>query len=79
MLSRWSLELLGYDFTIIHRPAKMMADVDALNHRYEPHFHRHLLVAALLHHIDSSNRPPAYSGTTFPSQPHRIKPTSASP
>jgi hypothetical protein len=30
-IRRWSQELLGYHFTVIHRPAKMMKDVDALS------------------------------------------------
>ena len=75
MLSRWSMELLGYNFTIIHRPAKMMADVDALNRRYEPHFQRHLYIAALLRHFDESRRPIAFQTSTFPSRPVRITPT----
>ena len=31
MICRWAQELLGYNFTILHRPAKMMMDVDALS------------------------------------------------
>jgi hypothetical protein len=30
-LRRWSQELMGYDLTVIHRPAQMMTDVDALS------------------------------------------------
>ena len=29
MVSRWAQELLGYHFSVIHRPARMMVDVDA--------------------------------------------------
>jgi len=34
LLSRWAQELLGYAFTIVHRPASMMIDVNDLS-RYE--------------------------------------------
>ena len=30
-LRRWSQELMAYDFTPLHRPARLMQDVDALN------------------------------------------------
>ena len=30
VICRWAQELLGYEFTVIHRPHKMMMDVDAL-------------------------------------------------
>lgn len=31
LLRRWSQELLSYNFTIIHRPSRMMKDVDAIS------------------------------------------------
>ena len=34
VVSRWAQELLGYDFSIIHRCYKMMRDVDALSRRH---------------------------------------------
>jgi hypothetical protein len=35
VVRRWAQELLGYHFAVIHRPAPMMQDVDALGRRYE--------------------------------------------
>ena len=35
-LSRISQELFGYHFTVLHRPCRMMRDVDALNRFWEP-------------------------------------------
>ena len=29
LVCRWAQELLGYDFTVLHRPNRMMIDVDA--------------------------------------------------
>ena len=31
MVQRWAQELLGYTFSIVHRPNRMMCDVDALS------------------------------------------------
>ena len=36
LVCRWDQELLGYRFTIIHRPNRMMADVVSLTRRYGP-------------------------------------------
>ena len=33
---RWAQELLGYSFHVVHRPARMMADVDAFTRRFGP-------------------------------------------
>lgn len=77
MLSRWAMELLGYNFSIVHRPARMMSDVDALNRRYEPHYQRYLYVAALLHHFDKKDRPLAFQPSAFPTQPVNITPTTS--
>ena len=34
MVHQWAQELLGYDFSVVHRPNRMMADVGALSRRY---------------------------------------------
>ena len=47
MVHRWAQELLGYDFTILHRPAKMMVDVDALTRRFGPSIAQHLLISSI--------------------------------
>jgi hypothetical protein len=36
LLRRWAMDLLGYSFEIIHRPERMMKDVDALTRHYDP-------------------------------------------
>ena len=41
MILRWSQELLGYNFTIVHRPSQMMVDVDALTRRYDSAIAQH--------------------------------------
>lgn len=72
MISRWAMELLGYTFTDIHRPAKMMVDVDALTRQYTPEFKRYVNVAAVLSARDRACRPSAYRADTFSSQPIQI-------
>ena len=79
MLNRWAMELLGYNFAILHRPSRMMTDVDALTRRFEPHYARYVNVAAILAHIDKQNRPNAYKPSTFPSKPTRLYTPSTSP
>ena len=41
-LKRWSQELLAYAFVCIHRPNKMMKDVDGICHHIDPLIHRYL-------------------------------------
>ena len=48
MIKRWAQDLLGYQFAVIHRNAKMMKDVDGLNRFYEPEIADFLKVAAIL-------------------------------
>ena len=79
MLKRWAMELLGYNFAIIHRPSRMMTDVDALTRRFEPHYSRYNNIAAILSHIDKQNRPLAYNPSTFTTQSTRIQPSSSTP
>ena len=48
-LKRWSQELLVYEIVIIHRPRKMMKDVDAVVSRYiDPLINKYLVVALLM-------------------------------
>ena len=72
MIKRWSQELLGYQFSVVHRPAKMMTDVDALGRQFSPDIAEHLRISTLLHSIDKSARNPAYDPATFKTQPTRI-------
>lgn len=73
MICRWSQELLGYDFTIIHRPASMMVDVDSLSRRYTKPIATHLMITSTLKNLDKELRPKAYKHETFTSQPTKIK------
>ncbi len=72
-LRRWSQELLSYDYTFVHRPNRMMRDVDALSRG------RHIddisatgliseyeVIATALYVADRQNRQGAYSTATFP-------------
>ena len=88
---RWSQELLGYCFTCIHRPSRMMRDVDALTrgrHIDGPEtsissvglFVDYSKTAIELRDQDILARPLAYQANTFHSQPFKIlPPTSLDP
>ena len=65
MICRWAQELLGYQFTCIHRNAKMMTDVDALSRRFGPLIATHCLVAQILHGRSKSAMPLAYVKSAF--------------
>ena len=65
MIKRWAQELLDYHFTVIHRNARMMKDVDGLNRFYEPEIAEFLKVAAILRSDDAKKRPDAYDRTNF--------------
>ena len=65
MISRWAQELLGYHFTVIHRSARMMRDVDALTRRFGPMITRHMMIAMILSARDRAKRPEAYEAKTF--------------
>ena len=44
MVQRWAQELLGYTFSIVHRPNRMMCDVDALSRWYVKLIVAHLCI-----------------------------------
>jgi hypothetical protein len=64
-IRRWAQELLGYHFTIVHRPSRMMRDVDSLTRMYEPLVRQYITRAAELLASDRSDRPFAYSAVSF--------------
>ena len=64
-LRRWSQELLGYEFAIIHRAASMMKDVDGLSRHINVLIHRYLIQASCMHLGDRTTRPFAYSFDSF--------------
>ena len=47
-LKRWSQKLLVYELVIIHRPRKMMKDVDAISRYIDPLINKYLVVALLM-------------------------------
>ena len=63
---RWAQELLGYDFTVLHQPSRMMQDADALSRFYGPLISAHLSIAHSLATSDHASRPFAYASTAFP-------------
>ena len=62
----WSQENLGYHFTILHWPAWMMQDVDALSHFYDPLIACYNITANQLHSDDYSQCPHAFWYLFFP-------------
>ena len=64
-LRRWSQELLGYEFAIIHRAARMMKDVDGLSCHIDVLIHRYLIQAHDMQLVDITKRPYAYSFDSF--------------
>ena len=67
MICRWVQELLGYQFSIIHRHKCMIADVDALTCRFGSLIATHLCIAAILHKRDKYLRSLVYKSITFKS------------
>ena len=48
MVSKWAQELLGYNFSVIHRPVQMMVDVDTLSRRYGILPSQHMQISSIL-------------------------------
>eukprot|EP00978_Attheya_sp_CCMP212_P015876 scaffold41044_cov68-Attheya_sp.AAC.1 len=57
VIRRWAQELLGCHFSVIHRPARMMGDVDAFSRRFGTLICAHMLLASTLATQDRQNRP----------------------
>ena len=66
---RWAQELLGYFFHIVHRPARMMADVDAFTRRYGPLVTAYLVRAYAMHTASKTQHPAAYDPSMFADHP----------
>ena len=65
MIRRWAQELLGYQFSVIHRENKLMRDVDALSRRFGKSITSHILISSIFHYRDIINRPSAYKRKNF--------------
>jgi hypothetical protein len=78
---RWAQELLGYSFHIVHRPARMMADVDAFTRRHGPLITSYLRSAVAMDADCRAERPARYDPAVFGDNPmkcpDRIPPVSA--
>ena len=59
------LLLIEDEFVCIHRPNKMMKDVDGVCRHIDPLFHRYLVDAAVLYSADKILRPYAYNFDVF--------------
>ena len=59
----WTQELLGYHFSMIHRPARMMTDVDGLTRRVDTLSSQYAHIALLLSNVDHQKRTPAYTNS----------------
>ena len=64
-LKRWSQELLAYKCVCIHRPNRMMKDVDGVCRRIDPLIHRYLVDATVMRSKDIMLRPFAYNFNIF--------------
>ena len=64
-VSRWAQELLGDHFSVMHRPARMVVDVNSLTRRFGNLTTQYIQVAALLSHYDRACCPAAYIGDLY--------------
>ena len=62
IVSRWAQELLGYHFSILHRPARMMIDVNSLTRRFGSLTSEYIKISTLLSYHDRLCHPAAYTG-----------------
>ena len=61
MVARWAQELLSYHFSVIHRPAQMIMDVDGLTRRFDSLPSQYAHIASLLSTMDRQARPDVYT------------------
>ena len=66
---RWAQELLGYSFHIVHRPARMMADVDAFTRRHGPLITSYLQTAVAMDADCRVKQPARYDPSVFVDTP----------
>ena len=57
MVQCWAQELLGYNFSVVHRPNRMIGDVDALSRRYGNLIVAHLYILNNLQDRDKRHQP----------------------
>ena len=67
MVSRWAQEILGYHFSVLHRPARMMINMDYLTRMFGNLTTQYVKIATLISYHDRACRPAAYTG-----DPHEV-------
>ena len=60
-VSKWDQKLINYHFSVIHRSARMMVDVDALSGRYGSLPTQHMQIASIISLCDKEQRPVVYT------------------
>ncbi len=73
MVRRWTQELLGYSFAVVHRKENMMRDVDSITRMYGKSVGQYVMITQILHCQDAVDRPSAYKTSHFLKHPTRIK------
>ena len=73
-ICRIAQELLGYHFTFLHRPARMMRDVDALNRFYDPLIASYEALTLANEAQDREARPFIYEPSAFPEHAFKCPP-----
>ena len=68
-LRRWIQELMGYEYAFVHRPAKMMENIDRLSRRFGENIVAYLLQAIQIWHRYMVARPVTYSFDYFSCTP----------
>ena len=58
----WAQELLGYHFSVIHMPARMMMDMNGLTRRFNSLSSKYAHIALLLSSVDHKDRPSDFTG-----------------
>jgi hypothetical protein len=61
LLRRWAMDLLGYSFELIHRPERMMKDVDALSRHCDPLVRTYVIHAHRLRQASFDSNPSQFS------------------
>ena len=61
MVYRWTQELLGYHFSILHQSDRMMRDVDTISRRFGPLISVYIRTALVLSDTDRHNIPDYYT------------------
>ena len=74
-VKHWAQELLGYFFTIIHRPAFMMRDVDAISQFYDPLIQRYDMQAAQFLKDTKTQQPRSFTMISIDSLTKSLSPS----